>query len=99
MSDETFPERPKRLRCPRCEHPVHTRMHEPIEGPYVTFGCPESYVTLVAGKRSRRRCGRPIVLTYVEGHTVAMFPLRWHDIAGMCLEDMLKTFKIHEVPD
>jgi hypothetical protein len=89
-----YSSRPKRLRCPRCEHPVHTRIHHPIEGPYVTFGCPESYMT----DKGRRRCGRPVVLTHLDGRTVAMFPVRWADIAGMSLENMLDSLKVWEVP-
>jgi hypothetical protein len=54
---------------------------------------------MVKGKRTRRRCGRPVVLTCVDGKVCAMFPVRWHDIAGMSLESMLKTFKVYEVPD
>lgn len=61
---------------------------------YVTFSCPESYMT----DHGRRRCGRPVVLTRLNGKVVAMFPVRWADIAGMGLPEILKTFKQYEVP-
>lgn len=79
------------IQCPRCGIRVLPRLHihqsgmEPFSAS-TSFPCQSSYVS----KWGRRRCGRPTIITHDQEHVIAIFPVRWADVQGMDLEDMVE---------